>query len=200
VGYTPATYALRDDELENTALIGGVPFRGVEQVRIHYLLDLVAVLGFAPSNSTPSGWALDYDFSQLDHALDFLAASGLRPGFEVMGSPRGFPALTVSFYEQFNGNGHIEPAQTLAMFRQLVADVAARCVARYGAPQVAQWHWERRVAHAQRRPPPRPLLTPRSPSRTPAAGTSRTRAGAGPRCSTTRRTQRSRRLCPTGTR
>ena len=78
VGYTPATYALRDDELENTALIGAVPNGGVAQVRIHYLLDLVAVLGFAPSNgSTPSGWRLDYDFSALDHALDWLAAAGL---------------------------------------------------------------------------------------------------------------------------
>jgi hypothetical protein len=200
VGYTPATYALRADELENTLLISGVPNRGVAQVRIHYLLDLVTVLGFAPSAATPSGWALDYDFSGLDFALDFLVGNDLMPGFEVMGSPRGFPSLPDSFWQPFNGNGHIQPAQTLAMFRQLVADVAARCVARYGAPQVAQWHWERRVAHAQRRPPPRPLLTPRSPSRTPAAGTSRTRAGAGPRCSTTRLTRRSRRSCPTGTR
>jgi len=145
VGYTPATYALRDDELENTLLIGCVPNLGVEQVRIHYLLDLVAVLGFAPAapnGSTPSGWALDYDFADLDHALDVLAASDLRPGFELMGSPRGFPALPVSFWQQFNGNGHIQPEQTLAMFRQLVGDVLARCVRRYGAASVSKWHIE----------------------------------------------------------
>jgi L-iduronidase len=142
VGYTPATYALRADELENTLLISGVPNRGVAQVRIHYLLDLVTVLGFAPSASTPSGWALDYDFSGLDFALDFLVGNDLMPGFEVMGSPRGFPSLPDSFWQPFNGNGHVQPVQTFAMFRQLVADVAARCVARYGAPQVAQWHWE----------------------------------------------------------
>ena len=143
VGYTPATYALRDDELENTLLIGAAPNRGVAQVRIHYLLDLVTVLGFAPANaSTPSGWRLDYDFAQLDHALDFLAASGLSPGFEIMGSPRGFPTLPLSFYAPFNGNGHVQPDQTLAMFRQLVGDVLARCVRRYGAAAVGQWHIE----------------------------------------------------------
>lgn len=141
VGYTPATYALRDDELENTLLVGGVPNRGVEQVRVHYLLDLVTVLGFAPSNSTPSGWALDYDLGQLDHAVDFLANVSLRPGFEVMGSPRGFPDLPVSFYEPYTGNGRIYPNQTLAMFRQLVGDVLARAVVRYG-DAVSRWHLE----------------------------------------------------------
>ena len=142
VGMTPATYMLRADELENVLLIGAVPNRGVRQVRIHYLLDLVTVLGFAPSAATPSGWSLDYDFGQLDFALDFLFDNGLAPGFEVMGSPRGFPSLPDSFYTTFNGNGHILPAQTLAMFRQLVADVLARCVRRYGKDWVSAWHIE----------------------------------------------------------
>ena len=122
VGYTPAEYALRDDELENTLLIGSVPNRGVTQVRIHYLLDLLVVLGVVPDPSTPSGYALDYDFAALDHALDFLIANDLSPGFEIMGSPAGFPTIPMSFWMPYSGNGKIAPAQTLAMFRQLVGD------------------------------------------------------------------------------
>jgi L-iduronidase len=89
VGYTPAEHALRLDELENTVNIGAVPQRGVTQVRIHYLLDLVEVLGFTPSATTPSGWQLEYSWGALDFAIDWLVANNLSPGFELMGSPMG---------------------------------------------------------------------------------------------------------------
>ena len=112
VGYSPAEYALRDDELENTAHIGAVPNSGVKQVRIHYLLDLIVLKGsVGPGAATPSGFSLDLDFRALDHAVDFLVGSGLSPGFELMGSPAGFPQLPASFYENSNGNGAILPAQ-----------------------------------------------------------------------------------------
>ena len=81
VGYTPATYALRPDELENTAHIGAVPNRGVSQVRVHYFFDLITVLGWAPSASTPSGYMVSYDWHMLDYALDWLVANNLSPGF-----------------------------------------------------------------------------------------------------------------------
>ena len=142
VGYTPATYALRDDELENTLLIGSVPNGGVSQVRIHFLLDLVTVLGYVPDARTPSGWALDYDFSALDFALDFLVGAGLAPGLELMGSPPGFPLLPASFVSTSNGNGHIPPLQTCAMFRQLVGDLLTRYIARYGGAVVSRWRLE----------------------------------------------------------
>ena len=142
VGYTPAEYALRADELENTALIGAVPNRGVTQVRIHYLLDLVTVEGFAPSAATPSGFELSYAWGELDHALDFLVANGLSPGFEFMGSPVGLPAVPASFYNPYNGNGKILPDETFALWRQLCGDVLKRYIGRYGAAEVEAWHLE----------------------------------------------------------
>jgi L-iduronidase len=142
VGYTPASYALRDDELENTALIGAVPRRGITQVRIHYLLDLIEVLGWLPSSTTPSGWALSYNWGALDHALDFLHSSRLSPGFELMGSPMGFPTLPISFWQPYSGNGKVAPDQTLQLWRQLTADLLVRCVQRYGKAEVEAWHLE----------------------------------------------------------
>lgn len=142
VGYTPATYALRNDELENTLNIGSVPNRGVTQVRIHYILDLLVVLGYAPDSSKPSGYSLDYDFGELDHAIDFLIANDLSPGYELMGSPSGFPTLPLSFYQQFDGNGKILPAQTQTMFRQLICDLLVHSIQRYGVNEVESWHWE----------------------------------------------------------
>lgn len=142
VGYTPASYALRDDELENTALIGAVPRRGITQVRIHYLLDLIEVLGWLPSSTTPSGWALSYNWGALDHALDFLHSSRLSPGFELMGSPMGFPTLPISFWQPYSGNGKVAPDQTLQLWRQLTADLLVRCVQRYGKAEVEKWHLE----------------------------------------------------------
>ena len=142
VGYTPAEHSLRIDELENTANIGAVPRRGVTQVRIHYLLDLVTVLGFTPSPDTPSGFRLEYEWGMLDYATDFLVANGLSPGFEMMGSPDGFPSAPSSFNNTYNGNGHIYPNQTLSMWRQLVGDLLARYIARYGRAEVEAWHLE----------------------------------------------------------
>ena len=142
VGYTPAEYALRDDELENTAHIGAVPNSGVKQVRIHYLLDLVTLKGSVPGSPTPSGFALDLDFRALDHACDWLVASGLSPGFELMGSPAGFPLLPLSFYTPYSGNGKLPPNATLAMWRQLIGDTLAHFVQRYGAAEVSGWNIE----------------------------------------------------------
>jgi L-iduronidase len=142
VGYTPATYALRGDELENTLLIGATPNRGVTQVRIHYLMDLVTVTGFAPSASTPSGYQLSYIWAELDHALDFLVSMGLSPGFEFMGSPVGMPNVPYSFYNVYNGNGHVYPNQTLTIWRQVCGDTLIRYINRYGKSEVESWHLE----------------------------------------------------------
>ena len=159
VGYTPASYALRDDELENTALIGAVPRRGVTQVRIHYMYDLIEVLGWLPSTSTPSGWALSYNWGALDHAVDFLVASRLSPGFELMGSPLGFPSLPISFWQDYSGNGKVTPSQTLQLWRQLTADVLVRMIQRHGKAEVEAWHLETWNE---------PVSAARDPAKTPA--------------------------------
>lgn len=142
VGYTPAEYALRADELENTALIGSVPNRGVTQVRIHFLMDLLTVVGWAPDPSSPSGWTVSTEWGALDHAMDFLVASGLSPGFEFMGSPAGLPGLPFYFYNTYAGNGHLTPDQTCALWRAIVRDLLVRYIGRYGKAEVEAWHLE----------------------------------------------------------
>jgi L-iduronidase len=138
-GYTPGEFALRPDDLENTVWAGSIPRRGLEQVRIHYLLDLLVVTGWQPDAAQPSGWALTYGFGMLDFALDWLVGNRLSPGFELMGSPVGFPFMPTSSYEPWNGNVAVQPAQTLAMWRTLVRDILLRYARRYGAAEVAAW-------------------------------------------------------------
>ena len=139
---TPAEYALRDDEHENVAQVGAVPNRGVGQIRTHYLFDLVMVTGFANTTGTPSGTELSYEWGRLDHALDLFASVGVAPGFEMMGSPSGIPALPASFWNTYNGNGKIYPGHTLMLWRQLVADTCVRLISRYGAAAVETWLFE----------------------------------------------------------
>ncbi len=139
VGYTPAEFALRPDEHENTALLGAVPRRGITQVRIHYLFDLIEVLGFVPDSSTPSNFSLSYNWAALDHALDFIVANNLSPGFELMGSPMGFPYVPLSFWVPYSGNGKVQPAETFALWRALVGDTLIRYIERYGKSEVESW-------------------------------------------------------------
>jgi L-iduronidase len=139
-GFTPAEFGLRDDTFENFAWIGSVPQQGIRQIRIHYLLDLLIVTGF---RTDPSGdWILEYDWGLLWEVLDRLAMNSLVPGFEIMGSPIGFPPLPISFAEPYSGNGQIPPAQTLAMYRVLVRDVAVAISNRYGTDIASEINWE----------------------------------------------------------
>jgi L-iduronidase len=141
-GYSPAEMALRLDGVENTARIGAVPGQGVRQVRIHFILDLLTVTGFVPNASAPSGFNLLYDWSNLDFLVDTLVANNLSPGFELMGSPAGFPTLPTSFFTPWNNNFVVYPNQTLAMFRTLTRDIILRYAGRHGVDEVAGINWE----------------------------------------------------------
>ena len=141
-GYSPAQAALRPDGVENTLRIGATPRRGIGQVRIHFLLDLLTVTGFYNDSGTVTGFRLLYDWAQLDFLLDTLVASRLSPGFELMGSPSGFPQLPQSFWAPWANNFKVQPNQTLGMWRQLVGDVVLHCAARFGVDEVAAWNWE----------------------------------------------------------
>ena len=72
-----------NDEIQNLAYIGSVPKRGIKQVRIHWLLDLVTV------DSRKRGFPdqFSFNFTFLDKALQVLRSNNLRPGFELMGNP-----------------------------------------------------------------------------------------------------------------
>ncbi|XP_041370687.1 alpha-L-iduronidase-like isoform X2 [Gigantopelta aegis] len=75
-------FDLSPDMEHNLAYLGSIPHSGMQQVRIHWLLDLVAVSGWNGSRPV-------YNFSSLDGLLDMLSGNGLQPGFEVMGNPSG---------------------------------------------------------------------------------------------------------------
>lgn len=142
VGYTPAELALQYDEAENMAIIGATPQRGVEQIRIHYLLDLLVVTSWNQDPTTPSGWRLAYVWDLLDSAVDWLIANELTPGFELMGSPVGFPSLPISFWEPYSGNGKTAPNETAQLWRQLTSDVLVHYTQRYGAAEAQAVRWE----------------------------------------------------------
>ncbi|XP_014388967.1 PREDICTED: alpha-L-iduronidase isoform X2 [Myotis brandtii] len=69
------------DQQLNLAYVGAVPHGGIEQVRTHWLLELVS--------ARSAGQGLSYNFTHLDGYLDLLRENQLLPGFELMGSPSG---------------------------------------------------------------------------------------------------------------
>ena len=71
-----------NDEIQNLAYIGSVPNKGIKQVRIHWLLDLVTM-----EQGTDQ---LVYNFTYLDKAIRLLVGNDLKPGFELMGNPSNF--------------------------------------------------------------------------------------------------------------
>lgn len=77
-------FILSDDELQNIAYIGSVPNQGIKQVRIHWLLDLITL------SQTENDKHVEYNFTNLDKAMDLLINNGLRPGFELMGNPSNY--------------------------------------------------------------------------------------------------------------
>ncbi|XP_030050325.1 alpha-L-iduronidase isoform X2 [Microcaecilia unicolor] len=70
------------DQQLNLAYVSSVPQSGIEQIRIHWLLDLITI--------ETQNERLHYNFTILDNFLDLLWENGLRPGFELMGSPSGY--------------------------------------------------------------------------------------------------------------
>ncbi|XP_073898875.1 alpha-L-iduronidase isoform X3 [Castor canadensis] len=67
-------YDLSWDQQLNLAYIGAVPHGGIEQVRTHWLLDLITV----SRGSSEQG--LSYNFTHLDSYLDLLKENQLLPG------------------------------------------------------------------------------------------------------------------------
>ncbi|KAM8940318.1 alpha-L-iduronidase [Pelodytes ibericus] len=114
-------YFLGKDQRLNLAYISSVPHKGIEQVRIHWLLDLVTVL---VSNGKPQ-----YDFTKLDSFIDLLLENGLVPGFELMGSPSGY-------FTDF------EDKTQVVEWRNFVFLIATRYIDKYGLPNISKWNFE----------------------------------------------------------
>lgn len=120
-GFSPAELLLLPEMRQALSYLGAVPNGGITFVRVHYLLDLVT--------AAPTRNAVVYDWSLLDQALDALVARGLRPLFELMGNPS-------SLYTDF---GDIDQVRA---WRDLVAELASRYIARFGREEVVAWLFE----------------------------------------------------------
>ena len=71
-----SNFILSNDMKQNLLLLSSTPHKGIEQVRIHWLLDMVS-------------WSFEkgYNFIKLDEIVDIFYQNNLAFGFEIMGSP-----------------------------------------------------------------------------------------------------------------
>jgi L-iduronidase len=118
-GFTPARRLLDKDMQLNLTILGAVPRRGIEHVRIHHLL---ALINLESLNAAP-------DFSDFDKAFDVLIHNRLKPFFELMGNPS-------DRFSDFN-----DPIQ-LAAWASLIESTVRHCVSRYGLEEVSSWYFE----------------------------------------------------------
>jgi len=117
-GFSPGELLLEPEMAQTLAYVGGVPNRGIEYMRVHYMLDLVTASSFGA-----------YDWSRLDAAIDIMLEYRIRPFLELMGNPS-------LLYTDFND-------KTQAYhWRDFIVALAERYRARYGAEEVAQWYFE----------------------------------------------------------
>uniref|UniRef100_A0A8D3BAU0 Alpha-L-iduronidase n=1 Tax=Scophthalmus maximus TaxID=52904 RepID=A0A8D3BAU0_SCOMX len=114
-------FDLSVDQQLNLAYVGSVPHGGIQQVRIHWMLELVTAQDI--------GGRPQYDFTKLDRLLELLWINGLRPGFELMGS-------VSNYFTDF------EEKSQLVEWRNLVYLIAKRYIDKYGLASVSQWSFE----------------------------------------------------------
>ncbi|XP_031599524.1 alpha-L-iduronidase isoform X1 [Oreochromis aureus] len=114
-------YDLSIDQQLNLAYVGSVPHGGIQQVRIHWMLELV----------TPQdiGGKSQYNFTRLDRLIELLWVNGLQPGFELMGS-------VSNYFTDF------EDKSQVVKWRNLVYLIAKRYIDKYGLGSVSQWNFE----------------------------------------------------------
>ncbi|XP_061763126.1 alpha-L-iduronidase-like isoform X1 [Nerophis ophidion] len=114
-------YDLSIDQQQNLAYVGSVPHGGIQQVRIHWMLELVS--------GQDIGGQPQYDFTKLDQLISLLWINGLRPGFELMGS-------VSNYFSDF------EDKVQVYKWKNLVYLIAKRYIDRYGLGSVSQWNFE----------------------------------------------------------
>ncbi|XP_041855329.1 alpha-L-iduronidase isoform X2 [Melanotaenia boesemani] len=114
-------FDLSIDQQLNLAYVGSVPHGGIQQVRIHWMLELVTAqdIGTRPQ----------YNFTKLDQLIEVLWLNGLQPGFELMGS-------ISNYFTDF------EDKSQVVEWRNLVYIIAKRYIDKYGLGSVAQWNFE----------------------------------------------------------
>lgn len=105
----------------NLALIGSLPHNGIQQVRIHWLLELVTV--------KQSNGNVTYDFTELDNLIGLLWSYGLKPGFELMGNPSGF-------FKDFDNSTQVY------LWKDMVTQLALNYIDQFGLSEVMDWNFE----------------------------------------------------------
>uniref|UniRef100_A0A7N8YB58 Alpha-L-iduronidase n=1 Tax=Mastacembelus armatus TaxID=205130 RepID=A0A7N8YB58_9TELE len=111
-------FDLSVDQQLNLAYVGSVPHGGIQQVRIHWMLELVNI-----------GGQPQYNFTHLDQLIGLLWVNGLQPGFELMGS-------VSNYFTDF------EDKSQVVKWRNLVYVIAKRYIDKYGLGRVSQWNFE----------------------------------------------------------
>ncbi|XP_015230068.1 PREDICTED: alpha-L-iduronidase [Cyprinodon variegatus] len=114
-------FDLSTDQQLNLAYVGSVPHGGIQQVRIHWMLELIS--------TQDVGGKPQYNFTKLDQLINLLSVNGLHPGFELMGS------VSNSFTD-------LEDKAQVVEWRNLVYLLAKRYIERYGLETVSQWNFE----------------------------------------------------------
>lgn len=143
-GFSPAEELLQPDMRQACEYMGAIPNKGMVYVRPHYFLNLLAVEGINTPNPV-------YNWSRLDSAMDVLVHNGLKPIFEIMGSPssnlekfssgfdENFQAQTES-HETFFTNFH--EREKVEAWKKLVKDLVIHFIERYGLEEVRSWYFE----------------------------------------------------------
>lgn len=114
-------FDLSVDQQLNLAYVGSVPHGGIQQVRIHWMLELVT--------AQEMGGRPQYNFTKLDQLIDLLWINGLQPGFELMGS-------VSNYFTDF------EDKSQVIEWRNLVYLIAKRYIDMFGLGRVSQWNFE----------------------------------------------------------
>uniref|UniRef100_A0A1A8FMN6 Iduronidase, alpha-L n=2 Tax=Nothobranchius korthausae TaxID=1143690 RepID=A0A1A8FMN6_9TELE len=114
-------FDLSIDQQLNLAYLGSVPHGGIQQVRIHWMLELVTAQDI--------GGRPQYNFIKLDQLMDLLWVNGLQPGFELMGS-------VSNYFTDFENKSQV------VEWRNLVYLIAKRYIDLYGLGSVSRWNFE----------------------------------------------------------
>ncbi|GIY49355.1 alpha-L-iduronidase [Caerostris darwini] len=96
--------------------------RGIFQVRIHWMLDLIQI------RILPN-YQIVYDFNFLDQLLYLLWENGLQPGFELMGNPSGY-------FTDFENQTQVY------MWKNLINSIAVHYIEMFGIDYVMKWNFE----------------------------------------------------------
>ena len=115
-GFSPAELLLEPEMRQTLAYVGGVPNRGIEFLRVHYMLDLVTAQRFG-----------NYDWSRLDRALEVMVEHRLKPFFESMGNPS-------YLFTDFNSRDQAY------QWRDFVTALAERYRDRFSADEIRTWY------------------------------------------------------------